>query len=90
MRSFELRDTSLPAGAVSADAGLNLKAAVSNVSHYWPNSRRGNPADKTAATAVAAQTGAVRGFDGTALPQTADIMIPHKIKGLMHWRKSIF
>ena len=75
-------DTSLPAGAVSADAGLNLKAAVSNVSHYWPNSRRGNPADKTAATAVAAQTGAVRGFDGTALPQTADIIDPAQAKGI--------
>jgi phage tail sheath protein FI len=66
------------AGAThDADAFLNLSAgnAGANVSHYWAASQRGADAF--------AQAAATRGSDGTALPQTLQLIgVPSKFTGI--------
>ena len=76
-------DAGLTGGVLSADDWVKLIAQTSeNVSHYWPNSRRGNPSAQVAATAAFAESNAIRGYDGTKLPQVNDLIDPAQVNGI--------
>jgi phage tail sheath protein FI len=67
-------------GGAANDVGvlLNLTTAKGNVSHYWPYSQLVTPATPpvapTPSGAFGAETAATAGYDGTGLPQAADLV----------------